>query len=83
MNAVLDARARGAVAFVGEGSSDRYGALYADVVFAKDRLVDIVTADGVAFLPWTTFDDVRGRLQTLEEIPGPVGGNRCPGWRTA
>ena len=41
MNAVLGARSRGSVAFVGEGSSDRYGALYADLAFAKDRLVDM------------------------------------------
>jgi len=82
MNAVLDARHRGAVAFVGEGSSDRYGALYADVAFAKDRLVDIATADGVPFLPWETFDDVRNGLEDLEAIPGPTGRERCPGWRT-
>jgi 2-hydroxy-3-keto-5-methylthiopentenyl-1-phosphate phosphatase len=82
MNAVLGARARGPVAFVGEGSSDRYGALYADVVFAKDVLVGIVTADGVPFEPWDTFDDVRARLEALEVIPGPVGGEPCPGWRT-
>jgi 2,3-diketo-5-methylthio-1-phosphopentane phosphatase len=82
MNAVLEARGRGAVAFIGEGSSDRYGALYSDLVFAKDRLVEIATRDGVRFEPWDTFDDVRTRLETLEVIPGPVGGERCPGWRT-
>jgi 2-hydroxy-3-keto-5-methylthiopentenyl-1-phosphate phosphatase len=83
MNAVLDARGRGRVAFVGEGSSDRYGALYSDVVFAKDRLVEIATADGVPFATWETFDDVRVQLESLKVIPGPVGGERCPGWRTA
>lgn len=31
----------GPVAFVGEGHSDRYGALYADLVFAKKHLIDI------------------------------------------
>jgi len=82
MNAVLEARARGPVAFVGEGASDRYGALYADVAFAKDRLVGIATGDGVPFLPWATFDDVRRHLEALEVTPGPVGRERCPGWRT-
>jgi 2,3-diketo-5-methylthio-1-phosphopentane phosphatase len=82
MNAVLSARARGPVVFVGEGQSDRYGALYSDVVFAKDRLVEIAARDGVRFEPWDTFDDVRTRLEALEVIPGPVGGERCPGWRT-
>lgn len=83
MNAVLEARGRGPVAFVGEGPSDRYGALYSDLVFAKDVLVEIAAADGVPFEPWTTFDDVRARLEALEATPGPVGGDRCPGWRTA
>lgn len=81
MNAVLEARSAGPVAFVGEGSSDRYGALYADVVFAKDRLVEIATADGVPFLPWDSFDDVRRALETLGAVPGPTWGARCPGWR--
>jgi 2-hydroxy-3-keto-5-methylthiopentenyl-1-phosphate phosphatase len=83
MNAVLAARARGPVAFIGEGASDRYGALYADLAFAKDRLVDIATADGVPFLPWETFDDVRAGIEATKVIPGPVGRERCPGWRTA
>jgi 2-hydroxy-3-keto-5-methylthiopentenyl-1-phosphate phosphatase len=83
MGAVLEARARGAVAFVGDGPSDRYGALYADLAFAKDALVEIARADGVPFVPWTTFDDVRGHLEGIAEVPGSVGGERCPGWRTA
>lgn len=83
MNAVLSARARGPVVYVGEGGSDRFGAIYSDVVFAKDALVDIARADGVPLLEWTTFDDVRHQLERLEEMPGPVGADRCPGWRTA
>jgi 2-hydroxy-3-keto-5-methylthiopentenyl-1-phosphate phosphatase len=81
MNSVLAARAGGPVAFVGEGRSDRFAALYADVVFAKDVLVDVARTDGVPFLPWDTFDDVRETLETLDVMPGPVGGERCPGWR--
>ena len=72
----------GPVAFVGEGQSDRYGALYSDVVFAKDALVEICELDGVRYLPWETFDDVRECLEATEDLPGPVGGARCPGWRT-
>ena len=81
MNAVLDAGGRGRVAFVGDGASDRYGALYADVVFAKDGLVDICRRDGVPFLPW---DDVRRRSRGLESSRSsrdPSAGERCPGWR--
>jgi 2-hydroxy-3-keto-5-methylthiopentenyl-1-phosphate phosphatase len=72
----------GPIAFVGEGQSDRYGALYSDVVFAKDALVQICEQDGVPFLPWDTFDDVRGAIEALREPPGPVDPERCPGWRT-
>jgi 2-hydroxy-3-keto-5-methylthiopentenyl-1-phosphate phosphatase len=83
MLAVQRARERhGPVAFVGEGQSDRYGALYSDVVFAKDALVAICQQDGVPFLPWTTFDDVRAALESIGELPGPVAPERCPGWRT-
>jgi 2,3-diketo-5-methylthio-1-phosphopentane phosphatase len=82
MLAALGLRERfGPVAFVGDGQSDRYGALYSDVVFAKDDLVQICEQDGVPFLPWETFDDVRSALETAEELPGPVGDERCPGWR--
>ena len=82
MGAVLAARdAHGPVAFVGEGISDRYGALYADVTFAKDALVDICHRDGVRSVAWTDFDDVRRHLESSAELPGPVAPVRCPGWQ--
>lgn len=82
MLAALRARERhGPVAFVGEGQSDRYGALYSDVVFAKDSLVRICEQDGVPFLPWESFDDVRRALETMGKLPGPVAPPHCPGWR--
>ncbi len=84
MLVALRARERhGPVAFVGEGQSDRYGALYADVVFAKDALTGICERDGAPFLPWETFDDVRSALELLASPPGPVAPTRCPGWRRA
>jgi len=73
----------GPVAFVGEGQSDRYGALYADVVFAKLALVPICEADGVPYRPWESFDDVVSALETLERLPGPVAPVPCPGWTPA
>jgi 2-hydroxy-3-keto-5-methylthiopentenyl-1-phosphate phosphatase len=72
----------GPIAFVGEGQSDRYGALYSDVVFAKDALVEICKQDGVPYLAWDTFDHVRTALETLRSLRGPVDPERCPGWRT-
>ncbi len=84
MLAVCAARAlHGPVAFVGEGQSDRYGALYADAVFAKDALAAICAADGVPALPWRSFDDVRAALEALAALPGPLAPARCPGWRPA
>jgi 2-hydroxy-3-keto-5-methylthiopentenyl-1-phosphate phosphatase len=81
LQAVARARdAHGPVAFVGEGPSDRYGALYADVAFAKDALVGICRADGVPFLPWNDFHDVRRALEAVDVLPGPVAPVRCPGW---
>ena len=73
----------GPIAFVGEGQSDRYGALYSDVVFAKDSLVQICEQDGVPFLPWETFDDVRDALERLHSLPGPIDPEPCLGWTTA
>ena len=75
--------APGPVVFIGEGHSDRFGALYADIVFAKDVLVDLCRDDGVPFLPYVDFDDVRRSLESLDVLPGPVSPERCPGWRTA
>ncbi len=71
---------QGPVAFIGEGQSDRYGALYADVVFAKLALVDICERDGVPYRPWDTFDDVVAAIETLTELPGAIAPVRCPGW---
>ena len=75
-------RRRGPVAFVGDGFSDRLGALYADVVFATRHLADYCSNRGVPFIPWTTFDDVRSSLQRPERLPGPMETEpvRCPGW---
>jgi 2,3-diketo-5-methylthio-1-phosphopentane phosphatase len=72
----------GPVAFVGEGQSDRYGALYSDVVFAKDALVQICEQDGVPYMAWETFDDVRDALEGMRELPGPVDPEPCLGWTT-
>ena len=71
------------MAFIGEGHSDRYGALYADIVFAKDALVDICRDDGVPFLPYENFDDVRAVVETVQTLPGAIDPARCPGWHTA
>lgn len=76
-------RANGPVAFVGDGYSDRFGALYADVVFAKDDLVDLCRNDGIAYLPYEDFDGVREWLATATDLPGALAPERCLGWHTS
>ncbi len=81
MQAVLACRDRyGPVAFIGEGQTDRYGALYADMTFAKLDLVAHCERDGVPYLAWDSFDDVRAALEQGAEPPGPVAPLDCPGW---
>ena len=60
----LRARAGSArVVYVGDGISDRCVAGMADLVFARADLARFLTADGVAFLPFEDFVDVRERLE--------------------
>jgi 2-hydroxy-3-keto-5-methylthiopentenyl-1-phosphate phosphatase len=73
----------GTVAFIGEGQSDRFGALYSDIVFAKDALPGICERDGVPYVLWESFDDVRSLLESLETAPGPIAPPLCPGWEPA
>jgi len=83
MLAIVDYRSRlGPVAFVGEGQSDRFAAHYADVVFAKQRLVEICEDEGIDFLPWTTFSDVREALAETSFEPRSETPRVCPGWST-
>jgi 2,3-diketo-5-methylthio-1-phosphopentane phosphatase len=81
MQAVTSARERhGSVAFIGEGPSDRFGALYADIVFAKDSLTKWCEAVGVPFIEWEGFDDVRLALMSPSTVQDPVAPDPCPGW---
>jgi 2-hydroxy-3-keto-5-methylthiopentenyl-1-phosphate phosphatase len=50
------------------------------VTFAKLGLVAHCERDGVPFVPWTDFDDVRRWLESEEALPGPVTPEPCPGW---
>jgi len=83
MNVVLKYRARfGPTAFVGEGYSDRFGALFADATFAKHHLAALCEETGIPFEPWQDYDDVRRGLEQrrcggTQAQPEPL---RCPGW---
>lgn len=83
MQAVLDARTVGAVAFVGDGVSDRFAALYSDLVFAKGSLPRYCDEYGVRYTSWRDFDDVRRALEGADGVVQPVAPPRCPGWQDA
>jgi 2-hydroxy-3-keto-5-methylthiopentenyl-1-phosphate phosphatase len=81
MNATLRAREQAnPTAFVGDGHSDTFGALFADVVFAKRYLAEHCREERIPFVEWETFDDVRASVEGGLEIPGAVNPARCPGW---
>jgi 2-hydroxy-3-keto-5-methylthiopentenyl-1-phosphate phosphatase len=67
-NRVLAHQAAGrAVAFVGDGESDRYAAGYSDIIFAKRALVTLCVANGWPFRRWTEFSEIDGWLAALLE----------------
>jgi 2-hydroxy-3-keto-5-methylthiopentenyl-1-phosphate phosphatase len=87
VQAVLRVRTEGgAVALVGDGMSDRYGALFADIVFAKGRLAALCSDDGVPCVPWEDFHDVAAALADpacdgARRAGLPEAATSCPGWR--
>jgi 2-hydroxy-3-keto-5-methylthiopentenyl-1-phosphate phosphatase len=52
------------VVFIGDGTSDRYAAAHADVVFAKGSLARICSATGWPFTAWESFADIAARVDS-------------------
>jgi 2-hydroxy-3-keto-5-methylthiopentenyl-1-phosphate phosphatase len=46
------------VVFVGDGTSDRYGAAHAEVIFAKRRLASLCQDEGWPYHAWETFAEI-------------------------
>jgi 2-hydroxy-3-keto-5-methylthiopentenyl-1-phosphate phosphatase len=46
------------VLYVGDGVNDRFGAAYADGIYARDRLAEACTAAGIPFQKWDDFYDL-------------------------
>lgn len=69
-----------AVAFIGDGESDRYAAGYSDVVFAKRALVKLCLENGWPFRRWTEFVEIDAWLAEVldawhddpSSLPAPV-----------
>jgi 2-hydroxy-3-keto-5-methylthiopentenyl-1-phosphate phosphatase len=52
-------------AVIGDSITDRHIAKLADHVFARDKLVDYCTRDGVCFHPFDDFFDVKKKLEEV------------------
>jgi 2-hydroxy-3-keto-5-methylthiopentenyl-1-phosphate phosphatase len=50
---------------IGDSLTDINMALKADIVFARDRLIDYLEAEGKPYIPWNNFFDVRDQLQQV------------------
>ncbi len=63
--------------FIGDGSTDRYGAESADLVFARKRLLDYCRKAGIASYPFEDFEPVteqfRRWLTGVEPLPSRRG----------
>jgi 2-hydroxy-3-keto-5-methylthiopentenyl-1-phosphate phosphatase len=65
-NRVLAHQAAGrAVAFIGDGATDRYAAGYADLVFAKHALEQICVQEGWSYERWSSFAELDGWLEGM------------------
>ena len=51
------------VVFIGDGTSDRFAAAHADLVFAKGSLARICDAAGWPYIGWSTFAEVRAEVE--------------------
>jgi 2-hydroxy-3-keto-5-methylthiopentenyl-1-phosphate phosphatase len=71
-----------AVVFIGEGTSDRYGAAHADLVFARDSLETICRQQGWDYLGWHRFDDVLAQVEeAFADGRLPADGEDLHRWR--
>jgi len=70
------------VVFIGDGTSDRFGAAHADLVFAKQSLARICSAEGWPFIEWGSFVDVSAEVERAfsdGRLPGTT--DDMPRWR--
>ena len=71
-----------AIVFVGDGTSDRYAAHHADVVFAKDALLAWGKATGRHFKAWQRFADIEAWFaEALRDGRLPATRADLPAWR--
>lgn len=59
--------------FVGDGNSDRCGAVVCDVVFAKNRLASFFERERLNYYPFNDFADVQKQLEILRRAGQNAG----------
>jgi 2-hydroxy-3-keto-5-methylthiopentenyl-1-phosphate phosphatase len=69
--------------FVADGSTDRYGAETADIVFARHRLLDYCRRSGIPVYPFETFDPVTDQFRRWLEDGEPLPARRERGLSTS
>lgn len=70
------------VVFVGDGTSDRFAAAHADVVFAKQALARICAAEGWPFTAWDSFAGIATEVdRAFEDGRLPATVDDLPRWR--
>ncbi len=53
--------------YIGEGYSDRCPARFADIIFAKDELLQYCNQENISYYEYKTFTNVQDRLKSLIE----------------
>lgn len=72
------------VVFIGDGSSDRYAAYHADLVFAKGDLATFCAAAGWPYRDWADFAEMTAWLRAaVASGTLPASEAEVVGWRTA
>lgn len=70
------------VIFIGDGTSDRYAAHHADIVWAKDSLLRWGRATGRDFRAWDRFSEIEAWfVDSLANGRLPATGADLPAWR--
>lgn len=70
------------VVFIGDGTSDRYAAAHADMVFAKESLARICAAAGWAHIEWESFTDIAAEIErAFGDGRLPAAAQDLPRWR--
>jgi 2-hydroxy-3-keto-5-methylthiopentenyl-1-phosphate phosphatase len=78
-------RAAGRVTvFIGDGTSDRFGAAHAEMIFAKNSLARICRAEGWPYIEWQSFDDVTAHVdRAFADGRLPSSADDLSGWHAA